>query len=37
LSYLWLKGRCAACRAPVSKRYPIVEGFAAVLGLVVAY
>jgi leader peptidase (prepilin peptidase)/N-methyltransferase len=37
VSYLWLKGRCAACGAPVSKRYPIVEGLAAVLGLVVAY
>jgi leader peptidase (prepilin peptidase)/N-methyltransferase len=37
VSYLWLRGRCAACAAPISRRYPIVEGLAAVLGLVVAY
>jgi leader peptidase (prepilin peptidase)/N-methyltransferase len=37
LSYLWLKGCCAACSAPFSIRYPIVEGLAAALGLVVAY
>lgn len=23
--YLWLRGRCRACRAPISIRYPIVE------------
>ena len=37
LSYLWLKGRCTACAAPISKRYPLVEALAAVLGLLVAY
>ena len=37
LSYLWLKGRCAGCAAPISKRYPLVEGLAALLGLLVAY
>jgi len=26
-SYLWLRGRCAACRAPIGIRYPIVEAF----------
>jgi leader peptidase (prepilin peptidase)/N-methyltransferase len=25
LSYLWLRGRCRSCRAPISIRYPIVE------------
>jgi leader peptidase (prepilin peptidase)/N-methyltransferase len=25
LSYLWLRGRCRACRAPFSARYPLIE------------
>jgi leader peptidase (prepilin peptidase)/N-methyltransferase len=25
LSYLWLRGRCAHCGAPISKRDPLVE------------
>jgi leader peptidase (prepilin peptidase) / N-methyltransferase len=25
LSFLWLRGRCAGCRAPISFRYPAVE------------
>jgi leader peptidase (prepilin peptidase)/N-methyltransferase len=25
LAYLWLLGRCRACRAPISPRYPLVE------------
>ena len=37
VSFLVLKGRCAACAAPVAKRYPLVEGLAAALGIVVAY
>ncbi|NUZ05670.1 prepilin peptidase [Piscinibacter koreensis] len=34
-SWLWLRGRCSACRAPISARYPLVELFTALLfGLV---
>jgi leader peptidase (prepilin peptidase)/N-methyltransferase len=25
VSFLWLRGRCSACAAPISARYPIVE------------
>ena len=36
LSYVWLKGRCRYCHAPVSGRYPSVELLAAALsGLVI--
>ncbi|MBW7902396.1 MAG: prepilin peptidase [Rhodocyclaceae bacterium] len=34
LSWLLLRGRCAACKAPISARYPLVE---AVSGLLSAY
>ncbi len=34
LSYLFLRGRCAGCAAPISPRYPIVE---SVSGLLSAY
>jgi leader peptidase (prepilin peptidase)/N-methyltransferase len=37
LSYLFLRGRCAGCGAPVSKRYPLVEGLVAVASLMVAW
>ncbi|MGE5792714.1 MAG: prepilin peptidase [Bacteroidota bacterium] len=33
-SYLWLRGKCAACRAPIGIRYPIVE---AATGIATAY
>lgn len=36
LSYLWLKGRCAACGKPISLRYPLVEGLSACLSAYVA-
>ena len=29
-SYLWLRGRCAACRAPIGFKYPLVELLAGV-------
>ena len=31
LSYLWLRGRCSACKTPISARYPLVEVFTGVL------
>jgi leader peptidase (prepilin peptidase) / N-methyltransferase len=34
IGWLWLRGRCAACRAPISAQYPIVE---AATGLLSAY
>ena len=35
LSWLVLRGRCAACRAPISRRYPLVEaGTALAFGLI---
>ncbi|MFM5255521.1 prepilin peptidase [Aeromonas hydrophila] len=36
LSWLWLKGRCRECQAPISVRYPLVELLTALLSLVVA-
>ncbi|MFQ2134990.1 prepilin peptidase [Aeromonas hydrophila] len=36
LSWLWLKGRCRECQAPISIRYPLVELLTALLSLVVA-
>ncbi|MEK0430148.1 MAG: hypothetical protein RL001_2675 [Pseudomonadota bacterium] len=36
LSYLWLKGRCRYCHAPISARYPAVELLTAALsGMVI--
>jgi len=35
VSYLWLKGRCRACKSPISLRYPLIEILtAALLGAV---
>jgi leader peptidase (prepilin peptidase)/N-methyltransferase len=34
VSYLWLRGKCAACRAPIGIRYPIVE---VATGIATAY
>ncbi|MGB6190567.1 MAG: A24 family peptidase [Aeromonas molluscorum] len=36
LSWLWLKGRCRSCSAPISARYPLVELLTAVLSVIVA-
>lgn len=35
LGFLWLKGRCANCQAKISWRYPLVEFFTAVIGMLV--
>ena len=37
ISYLWLKGKCANCKTPISKRYPAIELITGLLGLVVAF
>ena len=33
-SYLWLRGKCSACRAPIGIRYPVIE---ALTGVATAY
>ena len=35
ISYLLLKGKCSACKAPISPRYPAVEAITALLTLLV--
>ncbi|BCS50310.1 type 4 prepilin-like proteins leader peptide-processing enzyme [Aeromonas jandaei] len=35
LSWLWLKGRCSECQAPISARYPLVELLTALLSVAV--
>jgi leader peptidase (prepilin peptidase) / N-methyltransferase len=35
LSYMLLHGRCSACAAPISRRYPLVEAITALLSLAV--
>lgn len=37
LSWLWLRGRCSACGARISARYPLVELLAATLSATVAW
>jgi leader peptidase (prepilin peptidase)/N-methyltransferase len=37
LGYLFLRGRCAACKAPISMRYPLVELACGVLSALVAW
>ena len=36
VSWLFLRGRCSACRAPISMRYPLVESATALLSVAVA-
>lgn len=37
LSYLALRGKCRACKAPISARYPIVEALTAALSALVVW
>ncbi len=37
VSYLALGGKCSACKAPISPRYPVVEGLASVLAGYIAW
>ena len=37
LSYLWLGGKCAACKTPISPRYPLVELLTGTTGALVAW
>jgi leader peptidase (prepilin peptidase) / N-methyltransferase len=37
LSYLFLRGRCSACAAPISLRYPLVEAMTALFSLAVVW
>jgi leader peptidase (prepilin peptidase) / N-methyltransferase len=37
LGWLWLRGRCRSCRAPVSIQYPLVELFTALLWVMALY
>lgn len=36
ISYLFLKGRCSECAAPISLRYPVVEAVTAALSVITA-
>ena len=33
MSWLWLRGRCRACRAPIAARYPLVEAASGILAV----
>jgi len=37
LSYVLLKGQCANCGLAISKRYPLIEAFTAILSMLVAW
>jgi len=37
ISYLWLRGKCSACRKPIGLRYPFVELLSAALAAVTAW
>jgi leader peptidase (prepilin peptidase)/N-methyltransferase len=37
LSWLWLRGKCAHCKAPIRARYPLVELLCALLSAAVAW
>ncbi len=37
LSYFWLRGRCAHCKAHISIRYPLVEALTCIVSVYVAW
>jgi len=37
LSYVFLKGRCAYCKTPISLRYPLVELLTALIGITIYF
>ena len=37
LSYLWLRGRCSACRKPISPRYPLIELLTGLVSVLVVW
>ena len=37
LSYLVLRGRCRSCKAPITKRYPLIEAITALMSIWVAW
>lgn len=36
-SYLWLRGKCSHCSAPISLRYPLIEAFTGLCSALVAW
>lgn len=37
ISYLFLKGKCAECKTPISLRYPLIEAFTGIASAIIAY
>ena len=37
ISYVFLRGRCSSCKAPISIRYPIVEAISAILAAYIGW
>ena len=37
LGWLWLRGRCASCRAPISIQYPVVELLTGIVSVICAW
>lgn len=37
ISYIFLRGKCANCANPISRRYPIIEAFTALTSFIIAW
>lgn len=37
ISYIFLRGKCAKCKNPISLRYPIIEAFTAITSTLIAW